>query len=293
LNAVPYGTNVLPSSIDRTVSGTTPLPINFLRPIQGYGDIVYNEMASTSSYHSMQTQVNRRFSRGLMFGAAWTWSKTMDLVDGNNVINPFMDPRTWHYGKAGFDRTHTLVVNYTYSIPGLGTRLNNSVAKAIFDNWELAGVATFLSGEPEGVSYTLVSTSDLTKGGGSGVTARPDLLSNPILPKSERTPLRAFRTESVVAPADPFGRGNAPKDVFRGPGTNNWDITLNKNFSISEGKLIQFRFETYNTFNHTQFSSVDTAARFDAAGNQVNQRFGQYTASRDPRKVQLGLKFSF
>jgi hypothetical protein len=105
--------------------------------------------------------------------------------------------------------------------------------------------------------------------------------------------LRAFRTEAIVPPLDPFGRGNAPKDVFRGPGTNNWDITLNKNFNFNEGKLIQFRFETYNTFNHTQFSAVETAARFDAAGNQVNQRFGQYTTARDGRKVQIGLKFVF
>ena len=294
LNAVPYGTNLLPSSIDTTASGSTPLPLNFLRPIQGYGDITYNEMASNSSYHSMQTQLNRRFSQGLMFGAAWTWSKTMNLVDANNVLNPFVDARIWHYGKAGYDRTHTLVINYSYQIPGLSRILgNNAVAKGVFDGWELSGVTSFLSGEPQAVSYTLVSTTDLTKGGGNGVTARPDLLMNPILPKSERTPLRAFRTEAVAPPTDPFGRGNSPKDAFRGPGVNNWDVTLNKNFRFAESKQIQVRFETYNTFNHTQFSSVDNAARFDAAGNQVNQRFGQYTAARDARKMQIGLKFAF
>jgi hypothetical protein len=56
---------------------------------------------------------------------------------------------------------------------------------------------------------------------------------------------------------------------------------------------VQFRFETYNSFNHSQFSGVDTAARFNAAGAQTNQRFGQYTSARDARKVQLGLKFAF
>jgi hypothetical protein len=74
-----------------------------------------------------------------------------------------------------------------------------------------------------------------------------------------------------------------------------------KNFKWHEGgRTIQFRFETYNTFNHTQFGgangagiSIDTVARFDASGKQVNQRFGQYLASRDGRRVQLGIKFAF
>ena len=60
-----------------------------------------------------------------------------------------------------------------------------------------------------------------------------------------------------------------------------------------EQRYLQFRFETYNTFNHTQFSGVDTAARFDAAGVQTNARFGQYTSVRNARQVQLGLKFAF
>lgn len=291
-NSVPYGTTSLASSVDPT--SNSPLPINFLRPIQGYADINYNELSSNSSYHSMQTQLNRRFRQGLTFGVAWTWSKAMDLVDGNNAINPFIDPRVWHYGKAGFDRTHTFVLNYDYLIPGLSKYWNNRAVRAAFDNWEIAGVTSFLSGEPQGVSYTLVSTTDLTGGGGTGVGSRPDLRGPLDLPKSEITPARAFRTENVAAPIDRFGRGSSPKDSFRGPGTNSWDITLNKNFPIGrESRYIQFRFETYNTFNHTQFSGLDTAARFDAAGNQTNARFGQYTSTRNARQVQLGLKFAF
>jgi hypothetical protein len=113
--------------------------------------------------------------------------------------------------------------------------------------------------------------------------------------------LQAFNTSVVVAP-DPskFGRGDSTKDAFRGPGINNWDLSLMKNFKWKESRNFQFRFETYNTFNHTQFgapsgtgTSIDTVARFDASGKQVNQRFGQYIASRDGRRVQLGVKFSF
>jgi hypothetical protein len=114
--------------------------------------------------------------------------------------------------------------------------------------------------------------------------------------------LLAFNTAAVVAPAaSKFGRGNAPKDAFRGPGINNWDMSLMKNFKWHEGaRSVQFRFETYNSFNHTQFggpngtgTSVDTVARFDATGKQINARFGQYLLTRDGRRVQLGLKFAF
>ena len=148
----------------------------------------------------------------------------------------------------------------------------------------------------------ICSRGDVNTGTPSLSGVRPDLTGSPVLPKDQRTPLKAFDTSVVVAPAaSKFGRGNATKDAFRGPGINNWDMSVMKNFKWNEGRQsIQFRFETYNTFNHTQFGgangtgvSVDTAARFDGAGRQVNARFGQYLLSRDGRRVQLGLKFAF
>lgn len=311
LNAVPYGTTSLASSIDPT-TGRPFSNLNFLRPIQGFGNIQYNEYASNSSYHSMQTTLTRRFSRGLMFGSAWTWSKTMDYVDGNNVINPYVDPKVWNYGKAGYDRTHTLVINFDYLTPKLSQHFGgNVVSRTILDDWQVSGVSSFQSGEPMGFTYSLVSTTDITGGGGLGVDVnsspalsgvRPDLVASAVLAKDQRTPLVAFNTSAVVAPASSkFGRGNAPKDAFRGPGINNWDMSVMKNFKWHEGgRSVQFRFETYNTFNHTQFggangtgTSVDTVARFDATGKQVNARFGQYLLSRDGRRVQLGIKFAF
>jgi hypothetical protein len=120
LNALNYGTRFLPSSIDPTTNN--PLPDNFLRPLPGYADIQYIEMASTSNYHSLQTQINKRFSKGFQFGAAWTWSKAMTIVNGNNdAVNPFLDFRMRNYGKAGFDRTHNFVLNYLYDIPKLSS----------------------------------------------------------------------------------------------------------------------------------------------------------------------------
>jgi hypothetical protein len=296
LNAIPYGTRFLPSSIDST-TGNTPLPDNFLRTLPGYSDIQYIEMASNSNYHSLQTQVNRRFSRGLQFGLSWTWSKSMNLVNGNNdAVNPFLDYRSRNYGKGNFDRTHNFVLNYTYNIPKLSKMLPNPAVKWIFDNWDVAGVTSLVSGQPLGITYSLASGADIVGGGGAGVDSRVVLTGDPNLPKSERSVSRHFNTDVVRPPARAdFGIGNAPKDPIRGPGTNVWDVSFYKNilFAQNETRRLQLRFEFYNFFNHASFQNVDTAARFDAAGKQISGTFGQYTSTLDARRIVLGAKLYF
>jgi hypothetical protein len=303
LNAVPYGTRFLASSIDPTVAGgATPLPDNFLRPIKGYADINLIETGGNSNYHSLQVQANRRVSTSLAFGLSYTWSKAMTLVDGNNTnINPFINPRIRNYGKAGFDRTHNMTINYIYRLPGLsryvGSGMTQSVMRNVLDGWELSGITSFISGSPLGIGYGLVQAMDLVGGSGGGLDSRVVLVGNPILPKDQRTFLRHFDTSVVRAPsrAD-FGIGNAPKDPIRGPGTNNWDISLFKNFTIGKdsGVRLQYRLEMYNAFNHTQFTGVDTTARFDLnTGAQVNGLFGSYTTAANSRRIVMGLKLNF
>lgn len=88
--------------------------------------------------------------------------------------------------------------------------------------------------------------------------------------------------------------GNSAKTLIRGPGTNNWNISVFKTFPIHESIRLQFRSEFYNAFNHTQFSGLDTGARFDAAtGAQANARFGEFTSARSPRQIQFSLRFLF
>jgi hypothetical protein len=297
LNAFPYGTNFQGNAYDPSAPDI-PLPANFLRPIRGYGDIGYLEFASSSNYHSMQTRVDRRLSRSFTFGLSWTWSKALDLVDGaNSYVNPFLDYRMRNYGKAGFDRTHSFTLNYVYRLPQFSRLWNNGFSRKAFDGWELSGITRFQSGAPLGFSYTTVAGTDLTGTSGvAGVDSRVVLIGNPNLSRGERTIYRAFRTEVVKPPdRETFGIGNAPKDPIRGPGVNNWDISLFKNTAVThDGKhRLQFRFEMYNAFNHTQFSAEDTAARFDPQSNNVNGRFGQYTAARDARRIQAGLKYMF
>jgi hypothetical protein len=318
LNAVPYGARFLPSSIDPTVSGgTTPLPDNFLRPIKGYADIQLIETGGNSNYHGLQVQLNRRLSSSLSYGVSYTWSKAMNLVNGNNdAINPFIDRDVRNYGRSNFDRTHNFVVNYVYRLPGLSKYWDNAVSRQIFDGWELSGITSFISGAPSGIGYALVQARDLVGGGGAGVDSRVVLVANPVLPRDQRDSVcaHAFAATATAAQTTAvggchlnvnsvrpptatgdFGRGNAAKDLFRLPGTNNWDISVFKNFSFGpEGRIgLQYRLEMYNAFNHTQFTGVDTTARFDASGNQVNALFGSYTSAANARRIVMGLKMRF
>ena len=87
--------------------------------------------------------------------------------------------------------------------------------------------------------------------------------------------------------------GGGVKTLPRGPGVNNFDLALTKNLPINEKARFQFRLEMYNAFNHTQFSTWDTTARFDANGNQINARLGSDIAARAPREIQIGARFLF
>jgi len=122
--------------------------------------------------------------------------------------------------------------------------------------------------------------------------ARVVLLNNPVMPKSERDFDHNFRTDVFAQPS--VGTfGNAARYILRGPGVNNWDLTLSKEFPIKDQMRVQFRAEAYNAFNHTQFRSMDTQVRFDAQGNQINSALSRFTAARTPRIMQFALRFYF
>ena len=175
------------------------------------------EMASSSSYHSLQISARRRFSRNLQFGAAWTWSKAMDFTDTDTAtVTPIVNLRQWNYGLAGYDRTHIVKLNYLYDLPNL--RVHNAILKGVFQGWQLSGIVSMVSGAPTGVSFSTTTAVDTT--GTPDLTARTVITGAAILPKDQRTFARYFDT-SVFALAPVGTVGTAPKVVFRGPGVNN------------------------------------------------------------------------
>ena len=289
INAIPLGANFDPANRDTTQAGTTPLPANFLRPIKGYGSINIREFAGTSNYHSLQVKVDRRMSKSLQFGAAWTWSKALNYnSDDGTSVTTLAPLRVYNYGLAPFDRTHVVKINYLWTLPT--TRWKNPFAEYVLHGWQVSGITSFVSGVPTAVSFSLVSGIDIT--GSASITARPDVIANPVLAKSDRTFSRNFNTGAFRAPAQGT-LGTAAPTQLRGPGINNHDIAFFKNFRFVEKLNLQFRGELYNAFNHTQYSAYDTAARFDANGGQINTRLGEFTAARRARVMQFALKLQF
>lgn len=288
LNAIPFGTNFRPENAD-PANTRVPLPQNFLRPYGGFGNIPNVEFASSSNYHSLQISADRRFSRGLQYGVAYTWSKSMDYnsAEGEAVSN-FVARRVWNYGPSSFDRMHVLRVNWLYDLPNPG-----AVPKGLrhaLHNWQLSGIYGITSGQPLAIGLSTTTPIDITGSPTDG--ARVVLTGNPNLPRGDRTFRRNFDTSTVRLPA--VGTiGNSERFPIRGPWADNWDLTLFKNIPIRERMRVQFRWELYNALNHTQFTAVDTGARFDAQGNQANARLGEFTAARNARIMQFALRFYF
>jgi len=251
----------------------------------------YDHSWGRSNYESLQFLLDKKFTNGFAFMVSYTWSKAMTYVDSDSSgVAIYRPVRVWNYGKASFDQTHVLVFNYTWDLPKASRVIPGSVAHWVLDDWRLSGVTSFASGNPLGISLSTVDGADIT-GGGDGV--RVNVLGKAQLDHGARTQTRWFDPTVFGRPVkgDP---GNAPKDVFRGPGVNNFDATLFKIIPLGkETRTLQLRWEAYNAFNHTQFLGVDNGARFDAAGNQVNARFGQVISARAPRVMQVSLRFAF
>ncbi|MBN8730131.1 MAG: TonB-dependent receptor [Acidobacteria bacterium] len=288
LNPISIGANFDPRNADPT-NPATPLTSSFLRPIVGYNDILMSEPAASSNYHSMQLTARRRFTKGFQFGGAWTWSKALNYNNfDTNTVSVLLPVRYWNYGLSSSDRTHNVRIDWTWDIPTPSVK--NAVARYAINDWQLSGITSFVSGAPLGVGFTQVTPTDITGTASQG--ARIDITGNPNIPKSERTFSRNFDPTVFRVPArGTFG--NSATTNIRGPGINNWDISLLKTFPVHERVRLQFRAEAYNAFNHTQFASLDTTARFDAQGAQVNSRLGEFLSARAPRIMQLALRLYF
>lgn len=228
----------------------------------------------------MQISATRKLSRGLI-AANYTFSKVLGIASTDtDTVSAFFDPRSRNYGVLTYDRPDVLTLRFNYRLPEPGKRFQQHILGIVTDHWEISGISRFMSGAPFTPGITTVDGANFTGTPSEG--ARPNV-SNP-----------------DAAPVNRFGRpaprsfGNTGQNVLRGPGPNNWDISLYRQIPIREGdKYIQLRFESYNTFNHTQFSTLNTTARFDAQGNQIDSTFLQPTAARAPRRIQLALRFNW
>jgi hypothetical protein len=309
INAVPLGAQFWQTihPENKNPQSSAALSTNFLRPYSPYGDINLYEFANNSNYHALLASVQHRLSHGVNFSASYTFSKALDCADAySSSVEPFQSVRAWDYGPAGFNRTHSFTSSFYYSIPKPGKRLGIRPMGWITDDWQLSGVVRMITGTPITPGYSLISgvsspsgsTSDQCSPGCAGMRM---LVINPSAPlfsgRFAPPPEPASQASLTTAPwsdSNPNPQfGDLGKGTLTGPGTNNWDLSLYRTIPIKERVKAMLRLETYNTFNHTQFSGINSTAQFNTSAQQVNPQFLQPTAARPARIVNLAARVWF
>lgn len=251
-----------------------------------FSDVRVTRHGNNSFYHAGTIKLERRLERGLQFITHYTWSKTVTdhvlftpefLPDGANYFYYDWNRRLGR-GEGEFSHPHRWLIALLWQ-PSWGANLP-AVPKALLNGWTLSLITTFESGNA-------VNPTNLQSSARDHEPDRPHLLSNPNLPRGERTQTRYFDTSAFADPGQDV-KGTAGLGIIRGPGQNNWNINLAKTFRPTERINIEFRSEFYNAFNHTQFSSIN--AEFEEFSGTT---FGWATWARDPRVMQMGLRLTF
>ena len=222
----------------------------------------------------MQVQVKRQVRGGGILNVAYTWSHA--ITDASSYSEPPMDSYYFKRdrGRLAHDRRHIFVFSYVYPLPFW--RTGTEWYKQAFGGWQLSGVTTLQTGLP----LNLGISPDQAGIGQTG--QRPNVVGDWTQGGGQR--LQWFNTAAFALPAaGTFG--NLGRNVISAPGMNNWDASLQKNFSIQERLRIQFRAEFYDAPNHLSWFGVGTTLG--------SANFGQITTATDPRSMQFGLRLEF
>ena len=269
-------------------------------------DTSINQLRSDgfSNYNSLQARWEKNFSHGLQFEASYTYAHALDDASSANLgsLNngDFRDQRFpfLEYGNSDFDVRHRFVMSYIYQLPfGRGKRFGagaSGVVNQLIGDWQVAGIVTAQTGNWFTITdaATNVSTSD----GGGGVGAfqvRPNVEGNPN--GKPCIPGTLFNTCAFVDNTIPFTFGNAGRNIVRGPGLQNWDFSIFKVFPVREEMHFEFRTELFNLWNHVNhvFEPLGLIGTEPQPLEFGTSQFGFPQGARDPRFIQLALKFYF
>jgi hypothetical protein len=248
-----FGINVPPS-------GTA----NFgFRPYPLLGSFASIEADANSNYHSLQVQLNKRFSHGLQFTTAYTWSHAIDEVSdlfdlaGAPALPQNSFDRRAERGDANFDVRHRFAYSAIWDLPGFNRR-------GVFGGWQLASTGAYQTAQP----YSVLFCCDINRDGNS--SDRISFLSS--------------------AGANP---GSAPRNTFRAQDTAWVNLAVNKIFAFGEAGKLEFRSEFFNLFNRANYGIPINRLFFGNLGIEPLTR-KDYVDTRIPaRTIQFALKFSF
>jgi len=247
-------------------------------------DAWYKNMGS-ANYNALQLTL-KRTSGPLSLLASYTFGKSMDLSSSiQEQVNPYNYRE--EYAPSAFDIKHNFVVSYNYELPF--AKLSGTENR-MTDGWALSGITRFATGLP--VTFASFGDNALVYVQNNGVNSVSIDLPNYTpgnlqINHNPRNGLPYFNT-ALFTPNTLGTQGNAKRRFFYGPGINNFDVALHKTTRLTESKSLEFRFETFNIFNHAQFypnGSVD--------GNISSPTFGHVLKAAAPRIGQVALKFNF
>jgi hypothetical protein len=252
-----------------------------VRPYPNAGPIDGQLNAFSANYNALGVKLNRRLSKDLQFLISYTWQKALDNVDGdNNDIQSIYNPRLT-YGPASFNRGQDLNISPIYFLPfGPGKRFansNNLFNREIVGGWELSGLQYFASGQP--ISVTANNNADTSP----YHSVYANLTCNP-MQGFQRTRFNIFNPACFAQPA--AGQYGTARSVGTQPRIFSTNLSVLKNFAITEHHQLQFRAEAYNLFNHPLFSTGGGGVTSPTLGVATSQ-------SNGPRSMQFGLRYSF
>jgi len=235
---------------------------------------------------------------------AYTWSRLISGTTNRDTEardQPAQNAYNLRAEKAlgTQDQPQTLTLNYIYELPFF-IKSPNRFAREALGGWQLVEIYTARSGLPQNIciDHDVVGLND-----GGIICQRPDVIAAPNLDSGKRSIFQYLNTAAFVLQA-PGTFGNSARNNVRGPGINNWDFSVFKDFTLprftggsGEGPKLQFRAEFFNFLNHTQFSSINTdfVPTQDVAGSPASPSspFGSVTGVCAPREIQLALKLVF
>jgi len=270
---------------------------------QGYGNITQQEMATNGTYNGFQTGVRVQNRWGLSGELDYTYSHEIDIQSYDNnccVSNPWV--LKYDKGSGALDRRHMISANYVYKFPFFSK--TSGLEHALIGGWEVAGTVT----DETGVIATVTGAGGICCSGNSwdpvgmngGYTVRPNTSGKMSYPKHLNQWFNVNSFSNVIPSwqgGPNMGFGNTGKDAVVGPGRVNFTTSLYKSFAVTERAHFELRFESFNTFNHTEPNNLNTGFS-PQSGAFINplthgNTFGQVTTTWDPRNLELGGKFVF
>jgi hypothetical protein len=265
--------SALPGLINGTVT------YNSVLPYPGFHSINMAENVENSHYNSFQATFRSQIGKDLSLQVAYTLARSIDPAtsfggDLYTVSNPYN--RAYDNGPSMADRSNVGLVNFIYSVPLFNQ--SSRLVKTTLGGWQISGIMVAETGLPLNIT---LGGSQGANGTANG-TNRPNFTGSATYPQ---TVAQWFNTSSFSSPA--IGQwGTLTKGAIRAPGRFNWNLSLFKSFVFNDrGTAFEFRAESFNAFNHTQFNGISTS--FSASN------FGQVTSVWDPRVFQLGAKLLF